>query len=517
MRRPIPIVDLFAGPGGLGEGFSSVKNGNKDPVFDIGVSVEKDVFAHATLALRSLVRKIETPAAWEVYLNFMQKLIPAPCFLAHREISQAAILAQEEARCAELGKTDPALIDGWISDAIGNRTDWVLIGGPPCQAYSMAGRSRRTNDKDFENDEKHFLYREYLRIIRKFEPAVFVMENVKGMLSSKHDGSPIFDRILEDLSRPEKNLDYEIRSFVSLPKNGTHTPEDYIVRCEAYGVPQMRHRVILLGVRRDYSHRFCDVLTPAERQVTVAEMLDGLPRIRSRMTSRNSDRVDTFDNWVGAIAGADRLLRNWDSKFSGRIVDLMRIAVDRARHLTDESESSRLRKNGIGTTVPVDLVRWIRRRAPTKAVQHEPRAHMASDLGRYLFASSYAVITGESPRLRHFPSLLLPDHLNAKGKNVPFSDRFRVQVAGQPSTTIVSHIAKDGHYYIHPDPSQCRSLTVREAARLQTFPDNYFFMGNRTQQYHQVGNAVPPYLAQQLGQIVARLLTGAAKSQGGAS
>ena len=134
---------------------------------------------------------------------------------------------------------------------------------------------------------------------------------------------------------------------------------------------------------------------------------------------------------------------------------------------------------------------------------------MESDLARYLFASVYARHTGCSPRLNDFPPSLLPEHSNAKdiagGGKAPFMDRFRVQVANAPSTTVVSHIAKDGHYYIHYDPSQCRSLTVREAARLQTFPDNYFFEGNRTEQYTQVGNAVPPMLAYKMGQIVRKI------------
>jgi DNA (cytosine-5)-methyltransferase 1 len=139
--------------------------------------------------------------------------------------------------------------------------------------------------------------------------------------------------------------------------------------------------------------------------------------------------------------------------------------------------------------------------------QHEARSHMKDDLIRYGVLSGIAKREGRSLKLNDQGfQAFLPDHRNVGRADTPFTDRFRVQMWEEPSTTVVSHISKDGHYYIHPDPSQMRSLTVREAARLQSFPDNYYFKGGRTQQYHQVGNAVPPLLAVQLGRVVARLL-----------
>jgi DNA (cytosine-5)-methyltransferase 1 len=141
-------------------------------------------------------------------------------------------------------------------------------------------------------------------------------------------------------------------------------------------------------------------------------------------------------------------------------------------------------------------------------LNHQARSHMKEDLERYAWWAAEAKKTGKSPTLHdNVPKALLPKHQNVHDDSpMVFADRFKVQLADKPSGTVTSHISKDGHYYIHYDPAQARSFSVREAARIQTFPDDYFFMGNRTQQYHQVGNAVPPYLAYQIGIRIAGAL-----------
>ena len=171
--------------------------------------------------------------------------------------------------------------------------------------------------------------------------------------------------------------------------------------------------------------------------------------------------------------------------------------------------SIQLEKRGCDRDDPALLGGWYHDPRLAVWLNHDARGHMRADLRRYAFAAAFAEAYGWSPKGHVEFSLqgLRPNHDNWEtGK---FSDRFRVQLRNRPATTVTSHISKDGHYFIHYDPKQCRSLTVREAARLQTFPDNYFFQGNRTEQFHQVGNAVPPLLAKKIGEIVIALLRGA--------
>lgn len=159
----------------------------------------------------------------------------------------------------------------------------------------------------------------------------------------------------------------------------------------------------------------------------------------------------------------------------------------------------------IESKIPSHLYDWYYENHPSCVLNHSTRGHMTSDLLRYAFSAAFTQLSGGiSPKAKDFPAALAPEHENWDSGS--YADRFRTQARNKYATTITSHISKDGHYFIHYDPKQCRSLTVREAARLQTFPDNYFFEGNRTQQYVQVGNAVPPYLARQIGEIVMGIL-----------
>jgi len=500
----VPIIDIFAGPGGLGEGFAALTDAHGQHSFRLALSVEKESIACQTLRMRAVRRHLADVGRLGLYYQFLRGEVNRDDFLRAPQVQEAYREAQAEVLHAELGKVPAARVDSRIRSALDGADNWLLIGGPPCQAYSLAGRARRANDENFESDEKHFLYREYLRILRVHAPPVFVMENVKGLLSSHHGGNPMFSRIQRDLASPGRGLSYEIRSLVRRDEVFGLKPDDYLIESERYGIPQTRHRVILVGVRWDLTHRESGLLAETAAPVTVGDVLAGMPKIRSRL----SRGADSLDAWREVVRSASSFIRGWGVEGERKVVASMNAAAQAAAELTDIG-GSYLPKRWPLAGAPRSISDWMSAPGLGGVIQHEARQHMATDLARYLFAATFAQEFGLSPKLDVFPKALLPEHENAKGLDggkAPFPDRFRVQCWNIPSSTIVSHISKDGHYYIHPDPGQCRSLTVREAARLQTFPDDYFFEGNRTQQYVQVGNAVPPLLARQIAEIVRDLV-----------
>lgn len=492
----IPVVDIFAGPGGLGEGFASANAAPGSPAFRLTLSIEKDYWAHQTLELRAFHRQFETPP--DAYFAHIRGAIDRQDLYARHPLEAAAAAA--EAVRLILSPEASGSVRDLVAGRISADDPWVLIGGPPCQAYSLIGRARNRGISHYvpEADHRQTLYLEYLQILADHAPPVFIMENVKGLLSARLAGQHLFSRISADLREPAQALARESRGAVRSPRyqlrslaapNGMlpagESPTDFLVRAERHGVPQARHRVIIMGVREDIASRAVHLL-PEAPGMTVGQELRGLPRLRSGL----SGEPDTPDAWLRTLSAAPG--RKWFKQLDSRV----------SSQLRESLESLVAPKAGRGSN--------FRETAGGLVLNHESRSHIAPDLDRYLFASVFARVEGRSPELARFPKALRPLHRNVDRALAGghFADRFRVQIAERPATTVTSHISKDGHYYIHYDATQCRSLTVREAARLQTFPDDYFFAGPRTAQYLQVGNAVPPLLARQIAGLVRELLIG---------
>jgi DNA (cytosine-5)-methyltransferase 1 len=539
-NTPIPVIDIFAGPGGLGEGFSAFSCRGAQP-FKIALSVEKDANAHKTLRLRSFFRQFQSDKVPELYYDVLRrelKLEELPERLNARSDDLFAKwhAADSEAMQAELGASEEthAEISRRIVEAIGGKNrPWVLIGGPPCQAYSIVGRVRNLGKADYriEDDRRSSLYQEYLRIIAEHQPTVFVMENVKGMLSATVENQKVFDKILSDLTTPPlavnrkgKQLRYRVESIVEQARprrDGISIPTDFVVECEKFGVPQQRHRVILIGVREDLGDIEVPRLKP-HKPPTVQQTIGDLPKLRSGVSrKRQGDHYvpleDSGDLWMATIRDLslrDGEERRWVQKLCREsdqgLYQLVVSTVEKLRVPKAERGSDFVPLDASPATADL-LTDWLVDPRLKGVCNHESRRHLDSDLARYLFAACHAKIHKTSPKLDAFPPDLLPSHKNAKDEELIFDDRFRVQLAGSTATTVTSHLSKDGHYFIHYDPSQCRSMTVREVARLQTFPDNYLFCGPRTAQYVQVGNAVPPWVAQQIAECVWQVLVNADK------
>ena len=312
--------------------------------------------------------------------------------------------ARKEAWCAALG-SGPVFDDEFdrrVDEIIPDNGKWVLIGGPPCQAYSLIGRARNKNGYLPEKDERSYLYIEFLRIISRHRPAVFVMENVKGLLSSTIKGKKIFDRILADLKEPltvfpqygsSKPGRYRVFSLVK--KTDTDqlplSPQDFVVKCERYGIPQARHRVILLGVREDFSGNTPEILESSPVK-PIDSIIAGLPRLRSGL----SEKSDSTSDWINLLReGASRRWvrgaeRRWGHQLSQRLKQVLNTAAPPSSDRGAEYIECR-------ADVCEDLNWWYSDPKLKGVCNHSSRAHMAKDIYRYLFAACFAEIYHRSP------------------------------------------------------------------------------------------------------------------------
>ena len=398
--RQYGIVDLFAGPGGLAEGFSAFSDNGEHP-FQVRLSVEKDRAAHRTLLLRTFLREFEGGFP-ESYYSWLNGRGDEPDWARrHPEQWRQANLI---AICRELGhEPDQRHIDRQV-DAIrrefGDNT--ILIGGPPCQAYSLVGRARNAGIADYEakNDPRHFLYRAYIATLRRLKPAAFVMENVKGMLSSKVEGVAVFERVLEDLKAEGYRLVALSAQRKGLSDADDTEPEarDFVVRAEEHGLPQARHRVIIVGIRRDLG-------TPSDDDIhlawsgfsaTVRNVLTGLPALRSGL----SGKLDGAGQWSDVVVEALEKLASVRLAGAAARQSAYDEAVSRTRLAFQRRNEQLARMSAEAAPLPRDcpepLARWLIDPKLAVTLNHDTRGHMKSDLGRYLFAALFAEATGRS-------------------------------------------------------------------------------------------------------------------------
>jgi DNA (cytosine-5)-methyltransferase 1 len=440
--KTLVAIDLFAGPGGLSDGF--VQAG-----FEIAAQVEKDQTACETLQLRVFFRELKKRHKLREYWKLIRGEISQESILQkYPDIADrcSAQVINREFGAKELGADGPTAIYSLMHDGIKHlkvRRANVLLGGPPCQAFSLAGRSRDPNR--MREDERHFLFQYFLLALDRFEPDFFVFENVPGILSAETDKGQTVQMLIEEFNRLKRP--YEL----ALPPHSKFT--NLILDSAWFQVPQRRRRIFFIGYRKDLKKKrpeitdvFRRVAALATRDVlTVADAIGDLPRLQPG---------EGEDGWWGTYPENN------------------------------------------------DLKKYQRRmRIGSQGVVHcKARSHMQSDLERYKFFIEHHKNGTRQTTLFDLESER-PDLMPAHKNTDKFIDRFRVQWWERPCSTVMSHISKDGHYYIHPDISQCRSFTVREAARCQSFSDDFVLLGPRTEQFTQDGNAVPPRLAFAIAKI----------------
>jgi DNA (cytosine-5)-methyltransferase 1 len=412
------FIDLFAGAGGLSEGF--IRAG-----FNPIAHVEMDLAASYTLKTRAAYHYLRDNGKEDIYFAYLQKKLTRNelySFLPADILSSVINFP--------IGKDFNSTIHKAITkQSKGQKIDFI-IGGPPCQAYSLVGRAR--SEDGMKNDPRNFLYVQYAKYLEEYNPRFFVFENVMG-LHSANGGL-----YLQNMKKLFKKKHYEIKL--------------YNLEANNFGVLQKRRRVVIIGWQEDIKPNLPDLESlRCEGDYKVKDILIDLPKIR-------------------AGEGIDRFCK-YDSNPS--------------KYLKDMSI-----RNGVNILT-----------------QHVARPHTNQD--KKIYRIAVGKWNNESERLNYND---LPDSLKSHKNRNSFFDRFKVVADDLDfAHTVVAHIAKDGHYYIHPDLEQNRSISIREAARLQSFPDNYYFEGvkedhNRTAAFKQIGNAVPPLMASRIAENLKLLM-----------
>ena len=319
-----------------------------------------------------------------------------------------------------------------IESRLADKVD-LIIGGPPCQAFSTQGRAQDPNG--MRDDPRNFLFENYIQILNHFRPKFFIFENVRGLLTAKPTGTRIFDIIIAKMRETYKVC---------------NNPKRILLNAADYGVPQIRQRVILIGVRND---------------------LDIEPeKIYALIKKTNSENQENDLPKYVTVREA--------------IEDLPSIEPGFGSDISAFSESN----------IRSEYVSKIRDKNFGFIYNHRPRLHNEKDRERYKILSSHG-----NWQLKDLQKVR-PDLINHNPKH--FGNRYTVQEWDKPAKTICAHLYKDGNLFIHPDPRQARTFTVREAARIQSFPDDFYFEGSRTEQFRQVGNAVPPLMAQAFAKAI---------------
>lgn len=411
MNLSIKYIDLFAGAGGLSEGF--IREG-----FNAVAHVEMDKNACDTLKTRLAYHYLAQNNKLSLYKAYLKQEVTREVLWGNIPQYIMESVINEEITERSIG----GIFNNIDKQTNGHKVD-LIIGGPPCQAYSLVGRSRDPNRMN--GDKRNFLFRYYAEFLIKYKPRYFVFENVLGLLTAGN----------------KRYLNEMIQLFESI---GYSVAEPTVLNGEDYGVLQKRRRVIIMGQQGNKKFNFPDLQKVENKWQIKKDLFYDLPFLNPG---------DEF-NIVKYTQPINEYLRTTDIR------------------------------NGI------DIV-----------TQHITRNHNKRDLEIYSLAIEKWL--SDRQRLKYND---IPKRLQTHKNTEAFLDRYKVIDPIGHSHTVVAHIAKDGHYYIYPDLKQVRSISVREAARIQSFPDDYFFEGGRTSAFKQIGNAVPQLMAKKIALSIKQLI-----------